>query len=137
MVAAGLVTRERGDVLISRRTSAQPLPGKWEFPGGKIEPGESPERALVRELHEELGARAEVGRIWDVLHHGDSSGDVIVLVYSCRLAPNEVPRPEAVADIAWVTPRELAGYDILEANAPLVDRLRREGPPDPPRRRMD
>lgn len=116
-------------MLITRRRSDQTSPGKWEFPGGKIEPGESPERALARELVEEIGARSDVGTIWDVLFHAYPRADVYLLVYRCRLAPGEVPTARTVADAVWARPADLPGYDLLEADAPLVRRLAREGAP--------
>lgn len=107
------------------------MPDQWEFPGGKMEPGEAPDDALVRELLEELGARVEIGPIWDVLFHRYPDRVVLMLVYACRLLPGEIAGCVEVADLAWVTPEELgaAALDVLPADAPLVDRLRREGPP--------
>ena len=130
LVVAGLVGDGRGKVLLTRRRPDQPMPDQWELPGGKMEPGEAPEAALVRELVEELGARVEVGPIWDVLFHQYPDRAVLILVYACRLLPGEIVRCVEVADLAWVTPSELdAGLDVLPADRPLVDRLRREGPP--------
>ena len=131
LVVAGLVGDGRGKVLLTRRRPDQPMPDQWELPGGKMEPGEAPEAALVRELVEELGARVEVGPIWDVLFHQYPDRAVLILVYACRLLPGEIVRCVEVADLAWVTPSELgaAALDVLPADAPLVDRLRREGPP--------
>ena len=128
LVVAGLLI-DGPRVLISRRKPDQPLGGYWEFPGGKMEPGESPTAALVRELDEELGAAVEVGPIWDVLHHAYPGFDLLMLVYRCRLAPGAVARAIEVADLAWCLPHELRGYDVLPADAPLVDRLIAEGPP--------
>ena len=129
LVVAGLVVDDAGRVLVTRRRADQPLPLQWEFPGGKLEPGESPAAALVRELAEELGVRAEVGRIWDVLHHAYPAFDLLMLVYRCRLAPGELPRCLEVADLAWRAPDRLGDLDVLPADAPLVDRLAREGVP--------
>ncbi len=128
LVVAGLISGDDGRVLITKRREDQSLGGKWEFPGGKIEAGESPEQALARELGEEIGVRAEVGRIWDVVFHAYERADVLLLVYACRLAAGRVA-PVEVADVAWVSITELSRYDILEADAPLVARLLREGAP--------
>lgn len=131
LVVAGLVGDGSGKVLVTRRRPDQPMPDQWEFPGGKMEPGEAPDAALARELVEELGARVEVGPIWDVLFHRYADRAVLMLIYACRLLPGEIARCVEVADLAWVTPLELgaAGLDLLPADRPLVDRLRREGPP--------
>jgi 8-oxo-dGTP diphosphatase len=129
LVVAGLVVDDLGRVLITQRRADQPLPLQWELPGGKIEPGEGPEAALVRELDEELGVTVVVGRIWDVLFHAYPDFDLLMLVYPCRLAPDEVPTCVEVADLAWCLPPSLAGYDILPADAPLIARLIAEGPP--------
>jgi 8-oxo-dGTP diphosphatase len=115
-------------VLIAQRRADQALPLQWEFPGGKVEPGESPERALARELAEELGIAARVGRIWDVLFHPYPEFDLVMLVYACAI-DRGTPRAIEVAAVAWVAPDDLARWDILPADRPLVDRLAREGPP--------
>lgn len=127
LVVAGLVVRD-GLVLITQRRADQPLPLQWEFPGGKVEPAESPVAALVRELREEIGVGVEVGRIWDVLFHAYDAFDLVMLVYACRLVEGE-PRAVEVADLAWVPPGELSRWDILPADRPLVERLVSEGPP--------
>ena len=130
LVVAGLILGEDGRILITQRRADQPLPLQWELPGGKVEPGESPTDALARELAEELGVTAHVGRIWDVLFHAYPAFDLVMLVYACRLAPGSVPRAVEVADLVWVATSELPGaWDILPADRPLVDRLVREGPP--------
>jgi 8-oxo-dGTP diphosphatase len=131
LVVAGLIVADDRRVLISQRRADQALPLQWEFPGGKVEPGEAPVAALARELREELGVTAVVGQIWDVLFHAYPAFDLVMLVYVCRLAPGEVARPVEVADLAWVATDELPGaWDILPADRPLVDRLVAEGPPD-------
>lgn len=127
LVVAGLMVRHR-QVLLSQRRADQPLPGQWEFPGGKVELGEAPEAALARELREELGVSVSVGRIWDVVFHAYPEYDVVMLVYPCELAPGDEPRAVEVAAVAWVTPEQFGDYDILPADAPLLDRLRRELP---------
>jgi len=130
LVVAGLIVGDDRRVLITQRRADQALPLQWEFPGGKVEPGEAPVAALARELAEELGARVSVGRIWDVLFHAYPDFDLVMLVYTCRLAPGSEPRAVEVADLAWVATDELPGaWDILPADRPLVERLVAEGPP--------
>jgi len=131
LVVAGLIIGDDGRVLITQRRADQSLPLQWEFPGGKVEPGEAPTAALERELTEELGVTACVGRIWDVLFHAYPAFDLVMLVYACRLgADSPRPRPVEVADLAWVAPSDLPGsWDILPADRPLVERLMTEGVP--------
>lgn len=131
LVVAGLIVGDDRRVLITQRRADQTLPLQWEFPGGKVEPGEAPVDALARELAEELGVTARVGRIWDVLFHAYPAFDLVMLVYACRLAPGAEPRAIQVADLAWVATDELpAAWDILPADRPLVERLASEGPPE-------
>jgi 8-oxo-dGTP diphosphatase len=128
LVVAGLVIGNDRRVLITQRRADQALPLQWEFPGGKVEPGEAPVAALVRELTEELGITVEVGRIWDVLFHTYPAFDLVMLVYACKIIAGE-PRPVEVADLTWARADELARWDILPADLPLVERLIAEGPP--------
>ncbi len=132
LVVAGLIIGDDARVLITQRRADQSLPLQWELPGGKVEPGEAPTAALARELMEELGITAEVGRIWDVLFHAYPTFDLVMLVYACRVARGSAPpRTVEVADLAWVATSELPGaWDILPADRPLVDRLVAEGLPD-------
>jgi 8-oxo-dGTP diphosphatase len=127
LVVAGLIARD-GRVLISQRRADQSLPLAWEFPGGKVEPGEAPSAALARELREELGVTAEVGAIWDVLFHAYPAFDLVMLVYAARIVEGE-PRAVEVEDVAWVSADELSRWDILPADRPLVARLVDEGTP--------
>jgi len=128
LVVAGLIVGSDGRILITQRRADQALPLQWEFPGGKVEPGESPVAALARELAEEIGVAVEVGRIWDVLFHAYPTFDLVMLVYACRVVEG-VPRAVEVADLVWATPDELPRWDILPADRPLVERLVAEGPP--------
>jgi 8-oxo-dGTP diphosphatase len=127
LVVAGVII-DGPRVLLSQRRADQPLPLQWEFPGGKVEPGESPEAALRRELGEELAVEVRVGRIWDALFHPYPDFDLIMLVYPCQLV-GAAPRCVQVADLRWCLPTELAALDVLSADTPLVARLAAEGPP--------
>lgn len=120
LVVAALV-RRGGLVLVSRRRADQPMPLLWEFPGGKVEPGEDPVIALAREVREELGCGARVGRIHEVVFHAYEAFDLVMLVYACELEGE--PAAVEVAEIAWVEPTRLPELDLLPADYPLAHAL--------------
>ena len=124
LVVAALCRDESGRILLTQRRADQPMGLLWEFPGGKVEPGEAPVAALEREIREELGCGARVGRIDDVVFHAYAEFDLYMLVYACTLAA--APRAVEVADVRWVPPTELAGYEVLPADVALVRRLAAE-----------
>ena len=128
LVVAGLILGDDGRILITQRRADQALGLHWEFPGGKVEPGEAPVAALVRELQEEIGVTVAVGRIWDVLFHAYPAFDLVMLVYACRIVDG-APRAVEVADLVWVATGDLPAWDILPADRPLVERLGRESLP--------
>ena len=123
MIVAAVIANERGEVLVTKRRPDQPMPDVWEFPGGKVEPGEAPIAALVREIDEELGATLVVERIWDVVFHAYPDFDVYMLVYWGRFAPGATPFAREVAALAWVLPARLREIDLLPADEPLVARI--------------
>ncbi|MBQ2955838.1 MAG: 8-oxo-dGTP diphosphatase MutT [Clostridia bacterium] len=124
-VVAALIVRENR-LLIARRPEGKHMAGKWEFPGGKIERGETPEQALERELKEELGVKTETGRIYHAIAHSYPEKDVLLMFYRSRLIEGE---PEAIeeAELKWITESELRLYPWAEADAPLIDLIEREG----------
>ena len=118
-VAAGLILR--GDqVLICQRKAGSPMGLKWEFPGGKIEAGESAEQALRRELDEELGIQAEVGaRVAHVRHTYRSGGAVDLQFFEVRTFAGELTN-NIFEDVRWTPLKDLPGYDFLAADRDLV-----------------
>ena len=118
-VAAGLILR--GDeVLICQRKAGSPMGLKWEFPGGKIEPGESPEQALRRELDEELGIQATVGtRIAHIRHTYRSGGAVDLQFFAVHSFEGEITN-HIFEDLRWSSLKDLPGYDFLAADRDLV-----------------
>jgi 8-oxo-dGTP diphosphatase len=122
LVAAAVVRRE-GRILITRRLDRGHLAGFWEFPGGKVEEGEAPEDALVRECREECAIDVEVRDILEVTFHRYARKNVLLLFYDCALVRGEVQHVQ-VADHAWVTAAELDGYELPPPDARLVAKLK-------------
>jgi 8-oxo-dGTP diphosphatase len=125
LVVAALV-REEGRILMSRRRPDQAMPNLWEFPGGKVEPGEHPEAALVRELREELGCSVAIDRVEEVVFHAYPDFDLYMLVYASRITGGR-PRAIQVAAIEWVEPARLPSLDLLPADYPLARKLAAAG----------
>jgi 8-oxo-dGTP diphosphatase len=118
-VAAGLILR--GDeVLICQRRADQPMALKWEFPGGKIEPGESPEQALARELDEELGIAAEVGALVSRSRHTYRNGSAVDLQFFAVHSFRGDVTNRIFQDVRWVLLRDLTAYDFLAADRDLI-----------------
>lgn len=119
VAAAVIVDARQKRVLLTQRKTGTHLAGAWEFPGGKVEPGEDPRAALARELDEELGVRADVGDIVEVTFHRyeDANKAVLLLFYEARVrADSPPPTAKDVAAFEW------AGEDALEpARFPPAD----------------
>jgi len=121
-VAAGLIVRE-SKLLICQRTKHQPMPLKWEFPGGKIEYGEQPTDALRRELEEELGIDAKIGdEVARIKHTYRNGGSIELRFFVVRDFAGEIEN-RIFKDVRWVERVELPAYDFLEADLGLVQDL--------------
>ena len=122
-VVAAVIVRDDGKLLICQRTKHQPLPLKWEFPGGKIEADEPPQAALRRELEEELGIAANIGHQIAHISHTYKNGNAVELQFFLvrEFAGNIENR--IFQDVRWVPSNELAGYDFLDADRELVAEL--------------
>lgn len=118
-VTAAILRRPDGAVLIARRAAGRRLAGQWEFPGGKIEPGESPETCLARELDEELGITVSVGDHVATSRHDDGQLAVELMAYECRMVAGELVPVDHDA-IAWVQPSKLLEYALAVADVPIA-----------------
>ena len=111
-----------GRVLVSRRPAGAHLGGLWEFPGGKLEPGEDEESALVRELREELGIEVRPGASCGILRHRYPEREVVLRFRFAEIVAGE-PRPLEVDEVRWATPDELGKLHFPEADRPVVTAL--------------
>ena len=118
-VVAALIVRQ-DKVLICQRTRHQTMPLKWEFPGGKIEPGERLEEALERELEEELGVLATIGPKVTALRHDYGNGAAVELHFFAVEKFHGEIQNRIFRDVRWVGRKELPQYDFLEADTALV-----------------
>jgi 8-oxo-dGTP diphosphatase len=122
-VTAGIIERD-GKVLIARRRPGKHMGGKWEFPGGKIEPGETPEESLARELEEELSVRAEIGGFLCSAAYSGEGVSLELLVYRVRQIVGD-PVLHEHQEIRWVVPGELAQFDLAYSDRKVVEALYR------------
>lgn len=117
-VTCAIIERD-GLVLAAQRSLTMNLPLKWEFPGGKINPGESPERCLKRELMEELGVHVTVGRELAQTTYNYPDCTVTLYPFVCSVASGEIVLHEHAA-VRWLMPEELPGLDWAAADVPVV-----------------
>jgi 8-oxo-dGTP diphosphatase len=123
-VVAAVIERSDRRLLIGQRRKNDTSPLKWEFPGGKVRDGESPEVALARELQEELGVTLvkslEIGHV----HHRypGMPEELEILFFAAAIAESD-PAPHTFEKIAWALPKELGDYDFLAANRELIAQL--------------
>lgn len=126
-VVGALITHQ-GKILIAQRPEGKAQALLWEFPGGKVEPGESPEESLVREIEEELGVRIRVGDRHGELIHDYAGLRVRLTCFWARLEGGE-PHPRQCRAIAWVSADELDRYEFSPADVPFVRQLKQAGIP--------
>jgi 8-oxo-dGTP diphosphatase len=116
------VIEENGKVLIGRRKPGRHMGGKWEFPGGKIEPGETPEQSLARELQEELAIRVRVGELLYKTFYQGGGVSLELLVYRVERLDGE-PALIEHQELRWVRPEELMSFDLADSDRRVVQGL--------------
>lgn len=124
LVAAVALVDADGRVLIARRPEGKPMAGLWEFPGGKVETGERPETALLRELKEELGIDVSEACLAPLTFasHAYSDFHLLMPLYVCRRWQGMVTAREK-QELAWVRPLKLRDYPMPPADTPLIPHL--------------
>lgn len=124
VAAVALIDRD-GRVLLAQRPEGKSLAGLWEFPGGKVESGESPETALIRELYEELGIETWQSCLAPLTFasHGYEDFHLLMPLFACRRWQG-VPQPREGQNLAWVRAAELSTYPMPPADIPLIPVLR-------------
>ena len=121
-VVAAVIRRGDGCVLLAQRLSCGPHGGLWEFPGGKVEAGETLEEALVREIQEELGVTVAVGDHLLSVEHSYPHIAIRLIAFSCTLLVGEA-RPLCCQDLRWVAPAQLAEHSMPAADLPIATHL--------------
>jgi 8-oxo-dGTP diphosphatase len=121
LVAACALVDTDGRVLLAQRPQGKQLAGLWEFPGGKVETGETPEDCLVRELREEIGIETKVACLAPLTFASHSYDDFHLLMplYVCRRFEG-IPEPKEGQVLKWVRPRQMRDYPMPPADAPLI-----------------
>ena len=125
LVAACALVDTDGRVLLARRPEGKKMAGLWEFPGGKLNPGETPEQALIRELREELGIDVSAACLapFAFASHAYEGFHLLMPLFLCRRWKG-TPRPREKQTLAWVSPRKLTDYEMPPADKPLIPLLR-------------
>lgn len=124
VVAVALLDRD-GRILLAKRPEGKKMAGLWEFPGGKVDPGETPERALIRELQEELGVDTRTSCLAPIgfASHAYEDFHLLMPLYVCRVWQG-TPQAREGQELAWVRPNRLQDYPMPPADIPLIAQLR-------------
>jgi 8-oxo-dGTP diphosphatase len=125
LVAAVALIDADGRVMLAQRPEGKAMAGLWEFPGGKVEPGETPEAALIRELHEELGIDTWASCLAPLTFasHAYDSFHLLMPLFACRKWEG-VPEAREAQALRWVRPERLRDYPMPPADLPLIPVLR-------------
>ena len=122
------IIRRPGQILLARRQTGDHLAGHWEFPGGKIEDGETPEECLARELEEEFGVGAKIGRFVASSRYAYDEREIELLAYEAQLAPGAW-NLNSHDEVRWVPTDGLLSQDLAPADIPIAEALARESSP--------
>ncbi|MFC7339108.1 (deoxy)nucleoside triphosphate pyrophosphohydrolase [Haloferula chungangensis] len=118
-VVAGLILGPHGKLLACRRPEGKHLGGKWEFPGGKVEAGESAEAALIRELQEELEITVAIDKALGRVVHDYGRGPIQLIPFTCTIEKGE-PQAHEHSELRWCLPSQLSALDWAAADLPIL-----------------
>lgn len=122
IIVTAAIIEDGGKILITQRKKGANEELKWEFPGGKLEEGESPEECLIREIKEELGIDIEVEQAFDIIYHEYSKITILLLVYKCKLLGGNIQAIDC-NDFVWILPEEMTKYTFAEADIGVVKKI--------------
>jgi len=128
-VVGAILENDKGAILLAQRPPDKPMPFLWEFPGGKVEEGESPENALIRELYEEIGIIVSLEDLkpFSFVSMAYPDFHIILLGYRCREWTGTVIAREGQEGLEWVLPEYLSQYSMREANRSFIPLLQTRG----------
>ena len=126
LVAAGLLIRADGAVLVQQRTGPPALAGLWEFPGGKIELGETTQTALKREILEELGAQIIIQRALNVVNHSYPDFKIALYPFICQITGSKAPTPIEHSQIRWINHTDTHLLDWSEADITVLENYQQQ-----------
>jgi len=125
-IGVAVITNQSGKILIDRRKTGGEMGGLWEFPGGKIEPGESIAECIAREIKEELDLAISVGDRLTTITHNYETFKVTLHVHDCEYISGK-PTPIECDEIRWVEPSQMDQYQFPQANAQIINLLQSRG----------
>lgn len=124
IIGVAVICNSSGQILIDRRRPIGVMGGLWEFPGGKIEPGETVIECIQREIKEELGINIEVGELLMTIDHTYTHLRVTLTVHMCKHVSG-VPQPIECDEVRWVNLDELSQFEFPEANTQIISALKK------------
>lgn len=125
-IGVAVINNQQGKILIDRRKAGGEMGGLWEFPGGKIEPGETIEECIKREIKEELGIEIKIGDRLTTITHTYKNFNVTLYVHDCQYLSGE-PQPLECEEIHWVNPSDMNQYQFPQANIQIINLLQTRG----------
>jgi 8-oxo-dGTP diphosphatase len=125
-IGVAVITNRQGKILIDRRKDEGEMAGLWEFPGGKVEPGETIEECIEREIAEELNIKITVGDRLITITHAYKTFNITLYVHECQHVGGE-PQPLECQEIHWVEPAQMNRYEFPQANQQIINLLLERG----------